>query len=553
MANNLYGGIIYPNTSFVFDKIYPNKTEMEANANTDGVLIGRYVLVAYSKEAFNQDERNQIIGNTDEENPEPLPGELQADIESYYNNYLKDNTEALVPRSYDRMVYRKKYNVTKKCYEYESIASLTSTLSEKSIAVKGLKEGELALSIDKSTGQLSSVLSLSYDAETHMVQLFGKEDEDGEPQLISQFDASSFIVDGMIDTVELTTTDNVGNPGHFLKIQWNTAAGKQDTYISMADLVDVYTAGNGIDIDNDNNISIKLDNENESGYLSVGTNGLKLSGISTKFEEIDGIFSALEDQDIVINPTCKVEWSVSGPQEIGTKITEFTGTLTFEDGKYKYPLPGGTNAGCSATTYHIQLDTTSLQDDTNSSITLNPNITIDSETNLTAQAWIDYSASSVTPVTNLGREALDKQIPAGTARSMSTSISGYREGFFHGTLNTKIEPTDLASNIIRKNLSKTRATYTPGVRTVNVDKNTATIIFACPAEDNITGITNILNTTVNANMNEAFELSDPIKIEVGGADATETSIGNYPAFYNVWMYSPEEAYINPVTLKVTLG
>jgi len=67
------------------------------------------------------------------------------------------------------MVYRKKYNVTTKRYEYESIASLTSTLSENSIAVKGLKEGEKALFIDTSTGQLSSVLSLGYDATTHMV------------------------------------------------------------------------------------------------------------------------------------------------------------------------------------------------------------------------------------------------------------------------------------------------------------------------------------------------------------------------------------------------
>jgi len=85
MANNLYGGIIYPNTSFIFDKIYPNKTTMEENANTDGVLIGRYVLVAYSSEAFNQDERNWIIGNTYDN--VSLPGELQEDIESYYANY----------------------------------------------------------------------------------------------------------------------------------------------------------------------------------------------------------------------------------------------------------------------------------------------------------------------------------------------------------------------------------------------------------------------------------------------------------------------------------
>jgi hypothetical protein len=49
MANNdLYGGMLYPNSSFVIDKTYSSFTEANANANSDEVLVGRYVLIAYT-------------------------------------------------------------------------------------------------------------------------------------------------------------------------------------------------------------------------------------------------------------------------------------------------------------------------------------------------------------------------------------------------------------------------------------------------------------------------------------------------------------------------
>ena len=47
-----YGNITNTsNTTFSFDRIYPNRLAMDANANNDGVFIGRYVLVEYQEEA----------------------------------------------------------------------------------------------------------------------------------------------------------------------------------------------------------------------------------------------------------------------------------------------------------------------------------------------------------------------------------------------------------------------------------------------------------------------------------------------------------------------
>lgn len=47
-----YGNITNTsNTTFSFDRIYPNRLAMDANANNDGIFIGRYVLVEYDQNA----------------------------------------------------------------------------------------------------------------------------------------------------------------------------------------------------------------------------------------------------------------------------------------------------------------------------------------------------------------------------------------------------------------------------------------------------------------------------------------------------------------------
>ena len=47
-----YGNITNTsNTTFSFDRIYPNRLSMDANASNDGIFIGRYVLVEYQQDA----------------------------------------------------------------------------------------------------------------------------------------------------------------------------------------------------------------------------------------------------------------------------------------------------------------------------------------------------------------------------------------------------------------------------------------------------------------------------------------------------------------------
>lgn len=76
-----YGNITNTsNTTFSFDRIYPNRLAMDANANNDGIFIGRYVLVEYDNKA--------TISNifVDTQHPAKI-----VDGEKYYYAYTTNN------------------------------------------------------------------------------------------------------------------------------------------------------------------------------------------------------------------------------------------------------------------------------------------------------------------------------------------------------------------------------------------------------------------------------------------------------------------------------
>ena len=57
---SFYGNITNTSkTQFQFDKIYPNRYEMERQKSTDGIYAGRYVLVEYDS-AYQQDDSYRV-------------------------------------------------------------------------------------------------------------------------------------------------------------------------------------------------------------------------------------------------------------------------------------------------------------------------------------------------------------------------------------------------------------------------------------------------------------------------------------------------------------
>lgn len=148
----------------------------------------------------------------------------------------------------------------------QSAAGLKASVSIPAATVTGVATGDKVLGL--SGTKLSSTLNLKYDTATKKIQLLGIDDAK-----IAEVDATNFIKDGMVSDVSFDSTSKT------LTITFNTDSGKEAIPVDLSSLVDTYTAGNGIDITK-NVISVKRDTTSES-FLSVGTAGVKLSGVQS--------------------------------------------------------------------------------------------------------------------------------------------------------------------------------------------------------------------------------------------------------------------------------
>lgn len=145
--------------------------------------------------------------------------------------------------------------------------------------VTGVATGDKVLGL--SGTKLSSTLNLKYDSTAKKIQLLGIGDAK-----IAEIDATDFIKDGMVDNVRFDPASKN------LTITFNTVSGKEAIQVNLSSLVDTYTAGNGINIAG-NVVSVKRDTNSEK-FLTVGTNGVKLSGVQ---EEINTAKNAVIGYD----------------------------------------------------------------------------------------------------------------------------------------------------------------------------------------------------------------------------------------------------------------
>ena len=114
---------------------------------------------------------------------------------------------------------------------------------------------------------ISSHLTLGYDGTNKAIKLYGKNDVE-----LGSVDATPFIKDGMLENVEYDADTNT------LTFTWNTAAGISQDTVVLSDIIEPYTAGNGLVLEG-NEFAVVVDDESEN-FLSVGENGLKLSGVA---------------------------------------------------------------------------------------------------------------------------------------------------------------------------------------------------------------------------------------------------------------------------------
>lgn len=133
--------------------------------------------------------------------------------------------------------------------------------------------------IKKSGTNVEGHLNLTYNTETKKINLEGF-----DSSVIASIDATAFIKDGMINTVELVTNPESHSPGTYLVITFNTDAGKDAIYLDVSSIIDVYEGHNGIKVTG-KHIHLIIDPTSEP-YLSLSDNGIKLEGINSKITEV---------------------------------------------------------------------------------------------------------------------------------------------------------------------------------------------------------------------------------------------------------------------------
>lgn len=124
-------------------------------------------------------------------------------------------------------------------------------------------EGEKVLKLNDTV--FSTEISLKH--ENGMISLTGIGGE-----VIAEFSDADFVKDSVLEDVEYKAETQE------IIFTWKTVDGTTKTdAVSVADFVQVYTAGQGLELSN-NEFAIKIDGESED-FLTVGANGLKVAGV----------------------------------------------------------------------------------------------------------------------------------------------------------------------------------------------------------------------------------------------------------------------------------
>jgi len=171
-----------------------------------------------------------------------------------------------------------------------------------------------------------------------------------------------------------------------------------------------------------------------------------------------------------------------------------------------------------------------------------------------SEVVVTYGQGAV-PYTNTKVEYAASQVAAGSCNytTDTSKITSYREGCFYGTIeDADFDPTaDLNSALIRGLQNKLGAGYSSNTaKTFTVDAGSTHIIIACPKSDSYAP-SSVFNNSVFAEM---WSDANFVKYEtqVGGADATASSLGEYATAYNVWIYKPANAYSSSASITITL-
>lgn len=226
-------------------------------------------------------------------------------------------------------------------------------------------------------------------------------------------------------------------------------------------------------------------------------------------------------------PTASINFTnATKAVEVGTVVTP-TYAATFNPGSYTY----GPATGIKVSAWSVTDGTTTLTTASGSF----PEITIGDQNGDPATISLTATAThtqGAIPVDNLGDEAADVQIAAGSvSATTSTKLTCYRN-FFYGSLTTSTAEAPLTSDLIR-GLSK-GGTYA-GAKTLTVNagaQGAKRVVVAYPKSTTRAGLKEVLLTSsMNADITDAY-MAQEVNVE------GENGYAAIP--YTVYVYEPAE-------------
>ena len=226
-------------------------------------------------------------------------------------------------------------------------------------------------------------------------------------------------------------------------------------------------------------------------------------------------------------PTASINFTnATKSLEVGTTVTP-TYSATFNPGSYTY----GPATGIEVSAWSVTDGTTTLTTASGSF----PELTIGDQSGSPATVSLTATAThgaGAIPVDNLGDEAPDAQIAAGSvSATTSTKLTCYRN-FFYGSLPTSTTEAPLTSDLIR-GLTKGGAYAGAKTLTVNAGAQGAKrVVVAYPKSTARAGLKEVLLTSsMNADITDAYVAQE---VNVEGANG-------YAAIpYTVYVYEPAE-------------
>lgn len=152
-----------------------------------------------------------------------------------------------------------------------------------------------------------------------------KLEKDASSDLVYYLKDSAGNVAGTINIPQDTFLDNVtfdSSTGD-LTFVFNTVSGKQDVVANLSDLIDTYTAGNGLALSN-NSFSIKVSDSSQK-YVTVTSDGLAITGINEALAlkaDVSNVYTKAEIQTQVSDINSDI---AENAQNITNEVTRATG------------------------------------------------------------------------------------------------------------------------------------------------------------------------------------------------------------------------------------